>query len=206
MCEHSSRAIGVAIAEKNPLLQSGLATLLQGNERLRVVATVDNGNRFLELIGQVPFDVGLIGWEMPELDGAGVLRSLRGRTDVPRIIVYTGSPNADLPRQAMALGAAGFASKREAPEHLVETILAVAAGRMVFPFVDVNKLSADPLAGLTRRECELLVALSGGLTNRQIARQSNISLNTVKFHLKHLYDKLGLGNRAQAVAFYLNNR
>ena len=89
---------------------------------------------------------------------------------------------------------------------MLDTIIAVAAGRMVFPFIDVSSLASDPLAGLTPRERELLAALAGGLTNQQMATQLDISLNTVKFHLKNLYDKLGVGNRAQAVAFYLKGR
>jgi two-component system nitrate/nitrite response regulator NarP len=77
---------------------------------------------------------------------------------------------------------------------------------MAFPFVDVARLSADPFSSLTPRERELLEELSAGLTNQQMASRTEVSLNTVKFHLKNLYDKLGLGNRAQAVAFYMKHR
>ena len=167
---------------------------------------VDDGEQFIATVDRMPFDIGVIGWEMPQLDGRGVLQTLRGRAEAPRVIVYTGSPSADVPRQAMTLGAAGFCSKREPPTQLLETILAVASGRMVFPFIDVTSLATDPLAGLTPRERELLASLAGGLTNQQIAGQLDISLNTVKFHLKNLYDKLGVGNRAQAVAFFLKGR
>ena len=165
-----------------------------------------DGERFLAAVERLAFDVGIIGWEMPYLDGRGVLQAMRGRDHAPRIIVYTGSPNPDVPRQAMALGAAGFCSKNEPPSHLLETIQSVAAGRMVFPFIDVGRLAADPFAGLTPREREMLAALAGGLTNQQMAGQLSISLNTVKFHLKNLYDKLGVNNRAQAVAYYLKGR
>ena len=200
------RAIEVAIAEKNPLLQSSLVKLFSGDGRFNLAAVTADGDRFLEAVEKTPFDVGIIGWEMPNMDGRGVLQALRGRPETPRLIVYTGSPNPDVPRQAMALGAAGFCSKREAPEQLLDTIASVAAGRMVFPFIDVSSLASDPLAGLTPRERELLAALASGLTNQQMASQLGISLNTVKFHLKNLYDKLGVGNRAQAVAFYLKGR
>jgi two-component system nitrate/nitrite response regulator NarL len=201
-----SRAIDIVIAEKNPLLQSSLVKLFQGDDRFCLVAVTDDGERFMEAVDRLPFDVGIVGWEMPYLDGRGVLQALRGKAEAPRIIVYTGSPNPDVPRQAMTLGAAGFCSKREPPEQLLDTIQAVATGRMVFPFIDVSSLASDPLAGLTPRERELLAALAGGLTNQQMASQLDISLNTVKFHLKNLYDKLGVGNRAQAVAFYLKGR
>ncbi|CCG39899.1 LuxR C-terminal-related transcriptional regulator [Magnetospirillum molischianum] len=203
---HQSRPIAVVIAEKNPLLQSSLVKLLGGDERFTIAGVANDGQRFLELLDKTAFRVGVIGWEMPVIDGRGVLQSLRGRTDAPRLIVYTGSANPDVPRQAMTLGAAGFCSKREPPEQLVDTILAVATGRMVFPFIDVASLASDPLAGLTPRERELLAALAGGLTNQQMATQLDISLNTVKFHLKNLYDKLAVGNRAQAVAFFLKGR
>jgi two-component system, NarL family, nitrate/nitrite response regulator NarL len=201
-----NRVIDLVIAEKNPLLQSSLAKLFADDDRFSVAAVTADGERFLEAIEQIPFDVGIIGWEMPYLDGRGVLQALRNRPDAPRVVVYTGSPNPDVPRQAMTLGAAGFCSKREPPEQLLDTILAVAAGRMVFPFIDISSLAADPLAGLTPRERELLAALASGLTNQEMATQLDISLNTVKFHLKNLYDKLGVGNRAQAVAFYLKGR
>lgn len=206
MTTQSTRPIDIVIAEKNPLLQSSLVKVFAGDERFCLVAVTDDGERFLDVVERMSFDVGIIGWEMPHMDGRAVLQALRGRADTPRLIVYTGSPNADVPRQAMTLGAAGFCSKRESPEQLMDTIQAVAAGRMVFPFIDVSSLASDPLAGLTPRERELLAALAGGLTNQQMAAQLDISLNTVKFHLKNLYDKLGVGNRAQAVAFFLKGR
>ena len=84
-----------------------------------------------------------------------------------------------------------------------EHALAVARGRMAFPYVDVRLLELNPLAGLTDREREILEALAEGMTNQQLANAFGISLNTVKFHLKNLYGKLGVDNRAQAVAKYL---
>ncbi|MBI3453357.1 MAG: helix-turn-helix transcriptional regulator [Rhodospirillales bacterium] len=74
---------------------------------------------------------------------------------------------------------------------------------MVFPFVDVRRIGEDPLSTLTARERELLAALARGRSNAGIARDLGISLHTVKFHLKNLYEKLGARNRAEAVARYL---
>ena len=202
----SSRPVDVVLAEKNPLLQSSLIQIFEEDERFRLLAVTADGERFLEAIERIPFDVGVIGWEMPYLDGRGVLQALRNRADGPRIIIYTGNANPDVPRQAITLGAAGFCSKREPAAQLLDTVLAVAHGRMVFPFIDVSSLATDPLSVLTPRERELLTALASGLTNQQMASQLDISLNTVKFHLKNLYDKLAVGNRAQAVAFYLKGR
>ena len=202
----SSRPIDVVVAEKNPLLQSSLTQVFEEDERFRLVAVTADGERFIEAVERIPFDVGVIGWEMPYMDGRGVLQALRNRADAPRIIIYTGNAHPEVPRQAMTLGAAGFCSKREPAAQLIDTVLAVAHGRMVFPFIDVSSLATDPLAGLTPRERELLTALASGLTNQQMAGQLDISLNTVKFHLKNLYDKLAVGNRAQAVAFYLKGR
>lgn len=206
MVVQQKRPIDLVIAEKNPLLQSSLVKLFSEDDQFCLLAMAADGERFLSAVERLSFDVGIIGWEMPYLDGRGVLQALRQRGDAPRVIVYTGSPNPDVPRQAMALGAAGFCSKNEPPNQLIETILAVAAGRMVFPFIDVARLAADPFAGLTPREREMLAALAGGLTNQQMAGQLEISLNTVKFHLKNLYDKLGVSNRAQAVAYYLKGK
>jgi two-component system nitrate/nitrite response regulator NarP len=74
---------------------------------------------------------------------------------------------------------------------------------MVFPFMNIDAPSNDALDSLTPRERDLLSYLSDGRTNAQIATELGISLNTVKFHLKNLYEKLSVNNRAQAVARYL---
>ncbi len=195
--------IEIIIADKNPLVLRGLEQLLRADPRFTVVATASDGERFLTAVERLSLAVGIIGWEMPYLDGRRVLETLRRQPTPPRIVVYTGSPDPDIPRQAMSLGAAGFCSKREPPASLVETVVAVAEGRMVFPFLDVASLSDDPLRGVTPRERELLAALARGRTNAQLARDLDISLNTVKFHLKNIYDKLGARNRADAVARYL---
>jgi len=200
-----TRPVRVVIAEKNPLLQAGLSQLIAGKQRYRVAGVVGDGEALLRLLTSTPCEVAIIGWEMPRLDGRGVLTSTRGR-EWPRIIVYTGTPRSDIPGLAMALGAAGFASKQDPPERLLETLDAVAAGRMAFPFVDVARLASDPLGTLTPRERELLEELASGLTNQEMASRVDVSLNTVKFHLRNLYGKLGLDNRAQAVAFFLKNR
>ncbi|MFN3075730.1 MAG: LuxR C-terminal-related transcriptional regulator [Alphaproteobacteria bacterium] len=200
------RPVEVVIAEKNPLLQSGLIELFAADDRFSLLAMAADGERFLAAVEKLSFDVGLIGWEMPYLDGRGVLLAMRSRPHPPRMIVYSGSLNPDVPRQAMALGAAGFCSKSDPPTQLLETVAAVASGRMVFPFVDVSRLIAGPFEGLTPRERELLTSLATGFTNVQIADKLGISVNTVKFHLKNLYDKLGVNNRAQAVASFLRER
>lgn len=197
--------VNIVLAEKNPLLQSSMLKLFSNDGRFNVTAVAGDGEKFLAAVERLACDVGVIGWEMPFVDGRGVLQALRGGKG-PRIVVYTGSSNPDVPRQAMALGAAGFCSKNEMPEYLLDTVAQVAAGRMVFPFIDVARLVSDPLAELTPRERELLSALGAGLTNHAIAERVGISLNTVKFHLKNLYAKLGVSNRAQAVAFFMKSR
>jgi two-component system nitrate/nitrite response regulator NarP len=148
----------------------------------------------------------VIGWLMPGRDGRGVLEALKERADAPRVVVYTGDPDPALPRRAMALGAAAFVSKREPTERLLQVLEAVAHGQMVFPFLDVRVLHDDPLAALSPRERELLGALGSGRTNAELAGQLGVSVNTVKFHLRNLFDKLGVRNRAQAVQLWHESR
>ncbi len=198
--------VNVVVADKSPLILCALVHLFEQDDRFNLVATAADGERFMEAVTRLSFDVGIIGWNMPYLSGQETLRALHENTHsvTPRVIVFTGNAAPDIPRQVMRLGGAGFCSKSDQPHVLLETVLAVAEERMVFPFMDLSRSGADPFSGLTAREQELLASLSHGRTNQQIAGDLSISLNTVKFHLKNLYGKLDVKNRAQAVASYLN--
>ena len=77
---------------------------------------------------------------------------------------------------------------------------------MVFPFLDIRQLQKDPIQQLSRKERAMLESLSKGLTNRELASEFGISINTVKFHLSNLFDKLSVRNRTQAIAYYYSNR
>lgn len=192
--------------DKSPLVQAALTSLLAQDGRFRLAFVAGDGEQFLETLTRLSCDVAVIGWVLPALDGRGVLNVLKDRPEAPRIVVYTGDLDVALPRRAMALGAAAFVSKRESPERLLEAIEAVARGQMVFPFLDLRALAADPLGTLSPRERELLEALGSGRTNAELAHQLGVSVNTVKFHLRNLFEKIGVRNRAQAVQLWHENR
>ena len=195
--------IDVILVDKSPIILSGLTRIFEDDNRFNVVATAADGERFMEAESRLSFEVAVIGWEMPYMSGRDVLAALKGRPDAPRIVVYTGSSKPGIARQVLELGGAGFCSKQDSPQLLIDTVVAVAEGRMVFPFMNIDAPVASGLDTLTPRERDLLASLSEGRTNAQIADQLGITLNTVKFHLKNLYEKLGVNNRAQAVARYL---
>jgi DNA-binding NarL/FixJ family response regulator len=198
--------VDVAVVDKSPLVQAALASLLGQDQRFRLAFVASDGEGFLQALDRQVCDVAVIGWVLPPSDGRGVLNALKERAEGPRVVVYTGDLDVALPRRTMALGAAAFVSKREPPERLLEAVDAVARGQMVFPFLDVRTLAADPLGTLSPRERELLEALGTGRTNAELAHQLGVSVNTVKFHLRNLFDKIGVRNRAQAVQLWHESR
>jgi DNA-binding NarL/FixJ family response regulator len=194
----------IVIADKNPVVRSGLQDFINRDGRFEVIGTTPTGSAFLALCEENPGDIAIIGWSLPDMTGGDILAALKRRHTSSRVIVYTGEPGRDVLRQAVQLGAWGFISKSDEPEVLIETVASVARGRMSLPYIDLKALTTDPLSELTARERELLVALANGWTNLQIASRIGISRNTVKYHLKNLYDKLGVSNRAMAVALYVS--
>jgi two-component system nitrate/nitrite response regulator NarP len=121
------------------------------------------------------------------------------------MLIYGPEGDLDLVRRAMAAGAAGFCGRANLQSQLTDTAYAIAQGQMVFPFIDVRALKHDPAEALTAREKVLLSALARGLSNGDLGAELGISVNTVKFHLRNLYDKLGVNSRAQAIAYYYSS-
>lgn len=198
--------IDVAVADRNPLMLSALADVFDRDLRFNLVFTSRTAEGFLTSCLRASIDVGVIDWTLPEMGGEGLVRVLRTRQQATRIVVYGAGDPADIARQAMTAGAAGFCSRNDASETLLEVVRAVATGQMIFPFLDVRSLGQDPVLSLTERERALLTSLAQGLTNKQLADLLGISINTVKFHLRNLFSKLAVGNRATAVAFYYSRQ
>ena len=196
--------ITVVVADKSSLVRKGLEALLAEDPRFELLAIAEDGAQFLEDVVKFEPKVGVIGWVMPNTDGKQILEALRDREHAPLLIVYTGHAQPDVPRQVMKLGGSGFCFKSDPPEQLLDTMASAAAGRMTFPFVDVRSLDDCRLTSLTARERELLAALSDGDSNAQLAKRFKISVQTVKFHLKNVYEKLRVANRAHAVALYVS--
>jgi two-component system, NarL family, nitrate/nitrite response regulator NarP len=195
--------IDVAVCDKSPLILAGLDKLLTDDRRFNLVLKVTDGEEFLEAARQPRFSVAVIGWQLPTLHARDVLRALSRQASAPKIVVYSGTNDPAAPAETLQLGGAGFVSKRAPPERLLDVLSAVAAGDMVFPFVDIRKMRADPLENLTLRERSLLSALGSGHTNSQLAKDFGVSINTIKFHLRNLFEKLEVRNRAQAIALFL---
>lgn len=196
------KRITLALAHSNPLVLTAMAEIFDRDTRFSLVTTSANAEGFLGAVMRVKVAVGVIDWALPVLGGQKLIEVLRDQPGSPRLVVYGDDSNSELARLAMMAGSAAFVGQSAPIEKLLETSLAVAAGQMVFPFLDIRELQNDPMLQLTKRERALLEALATGLTNRELARDFSISDNTVKFHLSNLFEKLGVSNRTKAIAFF----
>jgi two-component system nitrate/nitrite response regulator NarP len=200
------QTVDLALADGNPLVLQAMSEFFDRDRRFSLVVTSATAEGFLGAVMRVPVSVAIIDWTLPVLGAQKLIEILRDQPDAPRIVVYGDESRGEVPRSAMLAGAAGFVPRSAPAERLIETCLAVAAGQMVFPFLDVRELQTDPISQLTKRERALLETLATGQTNKEMARKFDISENTVKFHLSNLFEKLCVKNRAHAIAFYYASR
>lgn len=196
--------VDVALADGNALMLGALAEIFERDGRFSLVSTTRSAEAFLQTAVTAPTSVAVVDWSLPALGAEKLIRILREQGSAVRVVVCSHGETADIPKRAMAAGAAGFFSHSEPPERLLAGTLDVAAGKMVFPYLDVRDLH-DPLGSLTRTERALLDSLALGRTNKELATDHGIAVNTVKFHLRNLYEKLSVRNRAQAIAFYYSS-
>jgi two-component system nitrate/nitrite response regulator NarP len=201
MAKEISAPISIMLADGNPLVLSAMSEMFDRDSRFSLVATSATAEGFLGAVMRVPVDIGVIDWDLPVLGAEKLSEVLRVQESAPRLIIY-GNDDKSLVQKAIAAGAAAYATRSGSTETLIQTCLDVAAGKMVFPFLDIRELRNDPIESLSRKEKQLLDALATGLTNKELSRDLGISTNTVKFHLSNIFDKLSVRNRAQAIAYY----
>lgn len=200
--------IQVVIADDHALVLEGLRSLLTAESDINVIATATDGERLLEAVGRFQPDVVISDIQMPYLDGLHCLPQIRRASPKTHVLFLTAYTDGQTIQSALAAGADGLLLKTAPPEQTVQAIRQVMAGQMVFPAVArrwLGRKGGETAVTLSERETEVLALVAQGLTNNQVAQQLHVSANTVKFHLKNIYEQLNVTNRTEASRWYLKN-
>ena len=198
----------VLIAEDHPLFRGAIARVVEGHPELELVAEATDGRTALERIRELEPDVAVIDVRMPELDGSDVLVALREESRATRVVFLSAFLDAKTVYDAVAAGASAYLSKEAESEEIVRAILAAARGETILsPEVQTGlaeqirvREESDSRPRLSDREHEVLRLIAQGLSAPEIGARIHLSTATVKTHLQHLYEKLGVSERAAAVA------
>jgi DNA-binding NarL/FixJ family response regulator len=195
--------IRVLVVDDHAVVRAGLAAILATAQDLQCVGVADNGNSALRMTQRLAPDVMLLDIAMPGRDGVAVTRELRRAGHPVRVLVLTSFDDARLVVDAVQAGADGYLLKESRAETILDGVRAVAAGRApVDPTVARSLLSEvrsrSPADILTEREREVLELVHRGHPNKSIARLLQISEPTVKAHVTHIFQRIGVTDRTQA--------
>ncbi|MCE0766898.1 response regulator transcription factor [Pseudonocardia kujensis] len=199
--------IRVLVADDHPFFRDGVARGLVQSGRIEVVGEAGDGRAALEMIRDESPAVALVDYEMPDVDGLGVVRAVV-RDGLPtRILLLSAHTESAVVYQALQEGAAGYLAKDARRAEIVQAVLDVAHGRTVVPpelaaglAGEIRMRAASDGPVLSEREREVLAAFARGLSIPQVAKELVIGVSTVKTHTQRLYEKLGVSDRAAAVA------
>ncbi len=197
----------LVVVDDHALFRRGLVGLLEEMSGFEVVGQAGDGEQAIPVIESTMPDVVLLDLNMPRMDGIATLRALRERRLPVRVMMLTISQNDTDLMDAIRAGADGYLLKNTEPDDLRKSILRVAEGQgALSPEVTAPVLRAlsrfgaeAPAPLLSDRELEVLACMVDGLTTQQMAGRLFISENTVKTHVRHIFEKLEVSNRAEAV-------
>lgn len=198
----------IVLADDHALVIEGLKSLIDQQRDMTVVQTVQNGDELLEFLARhADIDIAVVDIQM-SYSGLDALAELRRRDHPVRILILTAFSDGESIQTALQLGADGFVLKTDPPLQTIEAIRQVAQGHLVFPRAARRWMANTAKKGpsLSVREADVLAALARGLPNAEIASELRVSENTVRFHLKNIYEKLDVTNRTEAVAWYFRQR
>lgn len=194
--------IRVLLVDDHPVVRAGLSAVLNTGDDIDVVAQAGTGREALDILASTQVDVVVSDIQMPQMDGVELTAEL-GRMGCPPVLILTTFDTENLIVAAMNAGAQGYLLKDAPPEELTRAVRAVNEGRPVMSdqvTVALTRRLTQPRTSLSARELEILQAVATGHTNKEIAQELFISQATVKTHLVHIFDKLGVDNRTSAVA------
>lgn len=210
----ADRPVTVLVVDDNAVVRTGLRGLLETSSAVHVVGEAWDGERAAELARSLQPDVVLLDVRMPRRDGVSAAREISAFS---RVLMMTFTDDPAVIREALAAGATGYLVHGAfASDDLVATVLSVAHGTGAFSAAAIEALRAAsapepaeagsrqrPDLGLSERQAEIMDLIASGLTNLEVARRCYLSEKTVKNHVNHIFARLGVRNRAEAVSLWL---
>jgi DNA-binding NarL/FixJ family response regulator len=202
-------AIPILIADDHEVVRLGLRTMFEGTE-FDVVAEAASGKEAFQLAVDHKPVVALLDVRMPNGDGLSCLARLKLDLPETQVVMFSAYDNPTFIARAVALGATGYLMKDIRRDELLESLRAVAAGEPIWSRSKLQNITrvllapqttTDAEVALTKREREVLKQMAFGLTNREIALSLGISYETVKEHVQHILQKIGVSDRTQAAVW-----
>lgn len=201
------RLVTAVVVDDHPFFRDGVRRGLVQSGRINVVGEAENGREGLELIRAEDPDVAVVDYQMPELDGIGVVHAVKRDGLRTRVLLLSAVTDGAVVFKAVQEGAGGYLSKEARRAEIVEAVVRVSKGETVVPpeltaaLVDQIRLrSTKDAPALSGREKQVLEGFSRGLSIPQLAAELYLGPSTVKTHTQRLYEKLGVSDRAAAVA------
>ncbi|CAH2716465.1 Transcriptional regulatory protein DegU [Neobacillus rhizosphaerae] len=201
----------VLIADDHPHARQAIMEILEEESLFTIVGQAKNGKEAIELCGEHLPDILLIDIEMPVLDGLEATKIIKEKYPFIKVIILSVSDNVGDLFTSIQYGAQGYLLKNMDPDDWLQYLRSIVdgsnsatrdlAGKLLYQFRERDLQNTTKNSSLTPREKEILLLVSEGLTNRQIAENLFIAENTVKNHIKNLLEKLGLENRVQLASY-----
>jgi two-component system, NarL family, nitrate/nitrite response regulator NarL len=209
----TAEKVRVVVGDDHPLFREGVVRALSSSGSVNVVGEADDGQAALELIKAHLPDVALLDYKMPGMDGAQVAEAVRSNDLPTRVLLISAHDEPAIVYQALQQGAAGFVLKDSTRTEIVKAVLDCANGRdVVAPSLvgglagEIRQRAAPTAPVLSEREREVLSRIARGQSIPAIAGELYIAPSTVKTHVQRLYEKLGVNDRAAAVAEAMRQR
>ena len=202
------KTIKVLIADDHALMRDGVRLVLNDADGISVVGEARTGTDVVPMVTRTNPDVVLLDMRMPGMDGLACLDALQKHHPNVKVIVFSAIDARDQIEAALVRGAAGYVVKTVNPADLASAIRQAIEGAVYHPFGvgEPSPESAAKQSGLSEKEIEVLRQLARGRSNKEIAGALYISEQTVKFHLRNIYRKLGITSRTEALRYAYEKR
>ena len=196
-------SIRVVIADDHRLMLEAIKTALEPADDIEIVGEAMSGSQVLPLIAKTDPDLVVLDVRMPEMDGLACLDRIRQRYPRVRVVMLSAADDRQLIEAALNRGASAFVLKHIDPRDLASALRQACDGSVYRTLGEPPETdgAAAREAGLTAGELRILTALAAGRSNKEIAKELWLSDQTVKFHLRNIYRKLGVANRTEASRF-----